>query len=373
MRYVALLEVDNDILLQGDGCCTSLQELYTVLVEPNTTDIEIRKEFADMYFTYSALCDFVEYSAAIFPNVRVTVEDTVYDTAASAVKELMTYQHPDEFIYALEKDPTRVLPTIQMLGKSYLAMHDEASVANNRLATMLVQIEELTKKLSYKEKDYAVLQANYNDIESKLHALVSRVNYRYEKTVDPNTMFVAKHNSYNHILYLKEISRVHYTDTLVYYVKEILKTLYNMPVRLIVIEPYYAYGRSSMYPSCKAHWDLTYQDVYSNDIFFAGYQPKIMKDVLQDPNHVNFLIVLDRGGYNYPHIDCPNTSVIYLASDLKDVPEDIPNDRVISYSDKTLYIPYIENFDELSPEEKIMKYSSMKVTKELIKYLEEAK
>ena len=144
-----------------------------------------------------------------------------------------------------------------------------------------------------------------------------------------------------------------------------------MPVRTVVIEPYYSYGRNSLYPKMKPHWDLTYQDVYSGDIFMSGYQPKVMKDILYNSNHVNYLIVLDRGGYSTPHIVHPNTTVVYTVSDLKDIDSNINKNKVISYDESTLFIPYIENFNKLSPEEKIQKYSSMSVTKELIKHLEE--
>ena len=372
MKYVAVKNIDNDIIIHGDSCCTSLQELYTALTDKNTTEIEIRKDFASEYFTYSALCDFVEYSAAIVPHVRIVVEDTVYDSILQAVRDIQVYKEPDEFIYAMQRDPSRIISTIQTLCNSYIKAHDDAAIANNKIATMLIQIEELNKQLSYRNADYDKLLELKNDLEAKLHALVSRVNFRYEKTVEPDSMFIAKHNNYNHILYVKEISRVHYTDTLIYYLQEILKTLYGVPVRTVVIEPYYSYGRAKLYPGMKPHWNLSYRDVYAGDIYMAGFQPKLMSDILQNPNHVNYLLVLDRAGYTYPHIDCQNTTVIYTASDVKDVDAKIMRDKVISYSDETLYIPYIEDFDNLSPEEKIQKYSSMNVTKELIKCLEEA-
>ena len=56
---------------------------------------------------------------------------------------------------------------------------------------------------------------------------------------------------------------------------------------------------------------------------------------------------------------------------LKDIPTEVSKSDVISYSEDTMFIPYIEDFDKLSPEDKIQKYSSMSVTKELIKILEE--
>lgn len=103
----------------------------------------------------------------------------------------------------------------------------------------------------------------------------------------------------------------------------------------------------------------------------AGFQPKIMKDVLQDPNHVNFLIVVDRGGYFQPHVIGDNVTTIYTASDLKDVDASIESSNIISYDDATMFIPYIDDFNKLSPEDRVQKYSSMNVTKELIRRLEE--
>lgn len=370
MKYVAVLKPDNNIIIRGDSCCTSLKDLYTALVDKNTTEIEISKEFANEFFTYTALCDFVEYSAALVPNVRVVVDDTVYDNLLHAAMELKTYTDSGRLIYALECNPTLVLSTIQELCKYYMEAHAENTAANNKIATMAVQIEELTKSLAYSKDDYAKLMATKNDLEAKLHALVSRVNFRYEKTVSPDDLFIAKNSNYNHILYIKEITRVHYTDTLVYYLQEILKTLYDTPVRVVAIEPYYSWGRNELYPGFKPHWDLSYRDVYAGNIYMAGYQPKLMRDILQNANHVNYLIVIDRGGYAYPHIDVPNMTVIHTASDVKDIPKELSRKHVISYSDNTLYIPHIDDFDSLSPESKIQKYSSMSITKELIEYLE---
>lgn len=373
MRYVALLEVDNKVLIEGDSCCTSLQELYNALVDINTTEIVISKEFAEEFFTYVGLCNFVEQCASLVPHISIVVPDAVYSSTIEAVRELKGFKEPDIFIYAMEKQPSRVLSTIQELCNDYLDTHDEANVASSKIATMLVQIEELQKQLKYMSRDYNNLLSVKNDLEAKLHALVSRVNFRYEKTVDPDSMFIARSNAYNHVLYLKEVTRVHYTDTLMYYIQEIIKTMYSAPVRSVVIEPYYAYGRAELYPNHVPHWSLKYSDVYSGNILMAGYQPKLMEDILKDANHVNYLIVLDRGGYMCPHIDCTNCTVVRTVSDLKDLKDDYDPQRVISYSDKTLNIPYIEDFDSLSPEDKIQKYSSMDVVKTLINVLEEVK
>ena len=373
MKYVALTSVNNDIILRGDGCVTTLAELFNALVEHETTEIEIRKDFVDKFFTYSSLCDFVEHAASIAPNVRVWTDSMIYDNVAAAVQDMRMYKTPAELIYALEHNPTRFMSTLHILCDSYVKAHDDANQASNKIATMLTQIEELQKQVGIGKKRYEEVNASRLDTESKLKAIVSRVNFHYEKALDVDSQFILKENSYTRILYIKEITRVHYIDTLLYYVRQILNTLYGMPVRMLVIEPYYSYGVESRYPDFEPHWDLSYRNVYSGDIIEAGFQPKLTKDILQNPSHVNYLIVLDRGGYKVPHIQGSNIDYVYTVSDLKDTPADLDKSKVISYSPTTLNIPFIPDFDSLSPEEKVTKYSTMPVTKHLINLLEEVK
>lgn len=373
MKYVALCKVDNDIILRGEGCITTMQELYVALVDKTTTEIELRKDFIDANFTYSALCDFVEQSAAIAPNVRLWAAGEIYDNSLEAVREIKSFRTADEFVYAVEHNPTRIISTLQMLCEYYTNSREESSVANNKIATMLVTIDDLQKKCNELQAKNRSLTIVHNETEAKLNALVSRVNFKYEKTVEPDKMFSLSENKYSHILYIKELARVHYTDTLLYYVKQILNTMYSMPVRFVTIEPYYSYGCENRYPNLVPHWDLKYKDVQSSDILMAGFQPKLMTDILQNASHVNFLIILDRAGYMTPHVSNGNVSTVYTVSDLKDLPSNIKYKDVISYSPETMFIPYIENFNKLSPEERVTKYSSMDVTKHLINLLEEVK
>lgn len=372
MNYVALNKVDNDIIIRGDSCITNLRELYEALIDKDTLEIELRKDFIETNFTYSALSDFVEQASAIAPGVRIWADGVLYDTTADAVSELDSYTNADEFVYAIEHSPSKFMSTIHTVCKSYMEAHDEAAVANNKIATMLVQIEDLQRQLREMSNDKAAIQELCNETTARLHALVSRVNFKYEKTISPDEMFILKENKYNHVLYIKEITRVHYVDTLLYYVEEILKTMYNVPVRSVVIEPYYSYGCEKRYPMHKPHWDLCYKDVYSGDILMSGFQPKLMRDILQDSNHVHYLVVLDRGGYRVPHVQGVNVSVVTTVSAMKDAPDKFDSNSLISYSPDTLNIPFVEGFDELSPEEKIKIYSSMDVTKKLINILEEA-
>lgn len=371
MKYVALKEVSNDILINGDECITTIDELFTALVDKETTEIELRKEFIDIFFTYDALCDFVSQASSIAPNVHITAPEVTVSSTSDIVDDLLYYRKPEEFIYAIEHSSSKVIATIHKLAKDYQDTHDEMAVTSNKLATMLVQIDDLRNSLIAKSQECEALQSAYNQATASLEALVARVNFKYEKTVNPDKMFLADSNQYKHVLYIKEITRIHYVDSLIYYVGEVLKTLYNAPVRSVVIEPYYAYGREVLYPDYTPHWKLSYRDVYSGNIMMAGYQPKLMTDILKNSNHLHYLIILDRGGYQVPHVTGGNVSVLYTASDVKDIPKSINPKDVITYNETTLNIPYIENFDTMSPEIKIQKYSSMPIVKGIINILEE--
>lgn len=370
MKYVATTKVDNNVLIAGNRCCINLEELYQCLLDPLCMEVEIRKDFVQEYFTYSSVVDFVSSTTKMFRHVRVHVNETVYNGLNEAIRDLRCLKTVSDFIYGVEKNPTLVLSTIRTLCDKHEAMDKESSSINNKMASMTVRMEELNKKLGYEQRRNAVLQQYVNDVTAKLHSLVSRVNFRYEKTIEPDNMFMLKSNSYNHVLYIKEITRVQFVDSLMYYLREILKTLYSMPVRYLVIEPYYSYKRAELYSDMRPHWELSYNDIFEGDIFMSGFQPKVMSDVLNNPNRVGFLVILDRGGYAVPHVTGSNVTTIYTVSDMKDCPEDLDRSRVISYSPDTMYIPLIEDYESLCLEERIQKYSSMSVMHELIQYME---
>ena len=90
----------------------------------------------------------------------------------------------------------------------------------------------------------------------------------------------------------------------------------------------------------------------------------------QNSNHLRFVIVLDRAGYITPHVTGNNVTVVYTASDKADIPEGVAADRVITYEADTLNIPHVPDFNSLSLEKKIQKYSSMPIIQKMINILE---
>lgn len=371
MIYEASLQNDNDVIIKGNRCITTPIELYQALPYKDTTGIIIHRDFADKYFTASGLADLISQAKTINPYCEVTVDADVHDFHMTAVREIARYTKASDVIYQLEAHPREMMSTLRMLCKAYTSTYSETLVANNKVSSLQLQVTELQRKLRETEEAHHDLLMAKQLVEAKLGMLVGRINYSYEKDIDPSQFIQIEGKSrYTKILYIKERVRVRYVDTMVRYLKEILRILYGVPVREVVIAPYYAYEGAQMYPHLEPSYDLTYAKVYKSDIYMPGFQPSVMEDILRNPSNVEFLIVLDRGGMGFTHIIGDDVEYVYTMSDPVDNYDDLPPSRIISYFHDTLHIPYIEDFDRLSSEMKMQKYSSMHVIKFLIDLLE---
>lgn len=371
MIYEALLHYDNDVVIKGNRCVTTPQELYQVLLFPDTKEIRISREFAEAFFTPSGLSDFVANVGTVNPGCTVTVDADTRDFNMRAIKALASYTSVEEVIFQLLAHPREMLDTIKLLCNNYTDTYTETLVANNKVAALQLQNSELIKKIEDKEADYQRLLEDKALVDSKLGMLVGRINYGYEKDIDPSQfLYIEGKSGYSRILYIKERSRVRYIDTLLYYLKEILLTLYGVPAREVVIGPYYAYGGIKLYPGFQPSFDLSYSQLYQSDIYMPGFQPSVMNDILKNPSNVEYLIVLDRGGFDIPHVVGEDVEYIYTMSDLADNYDEIDPLRIISYSHTTQYIPYIKDFMEKSVEDRMKLYSSTEIMKYLIGLLE---
>lgn len=370
MTYVASLKIDNDEIIKGNRCVTNMVELYACIIEKDTTEIQIRKEFYETFFTPSGLAEFIKNVHGLNSSINIKTEFAWEPSKEANVRRLRSLKSVPELVYALETQPEETIKLINELCDNFLNSYSETLIANNRVSSMHMQNSKLLKELQEANEQNQVLQAQKNLTASKLHQLISRINYSYEKNIDADMMLQVDGCKYDKVLYIKEITRVHYTDTFIYYLQEILKTLYGVPTRVLVIEPFYAYDRIRLYPSLKPHWDLKYTDVYESDIFMAGFQPNLAKDIMQNSSAYNYLIVLDRGGLAKPHLVNSKVEVIYTASCEGDIPDGIDPTRVISYKGNHLKIDFIKDFDKLSPEDKLSMYSSMTSMKAIIELME---
>lgn len=373
MKYVTTLEEDSSIILNGDRCITSVAELYQVLLRSDTTEIVMTQAFVEKYFTTFGIKTFIESASQINRTVLIHTDeiDAILDN--DQVAQLRGLETREDYMNALLLREDDILSTIKMLCDFYDSAVQENIAANNKVATLHLLNSQTESKLKDRESDYAKLMNIKNDLEVKLKTLISRINYNYSKDIDANKVTQITGHRYDKVLYVKEISRIHFTDTLIFYLQEILKITYGVPCRLVVIEPEMAYARCALYPRCKPYYDLTKQDVYQSDIVMAGMQSRLLEDIIHNPACMNYLIVLDRSGYTVPHIYGKNIELVYTVSDLSDMDTleiRAEMDHIIAYDTRTLNIPFVENFESMSVEERMKTYSSMKIVQELVSILE---
>lgn len=372
MTYLASLTEEMADKVQGYYPIKTKEDLDIVVCNnrQNNTVI-IRRDFATKYFTPSGLQQYIENVKVFNRNVDIKLDEkSLVMTMPRMISKLAEINDPEEYSDLLCTYPKEFLDAMKFLLRDESMHQKELLNASGDVSRLQAIIDEYANDKADLAHKLNVEQENKFFVQTKLSTLVNRINFQYNADVDEKTMFVQNEHKYDKILYFKEITRVQYMDSFIYYLKEILKVLYSMPARLLVIEGYYASGKERLYPGLVPHHKLTEEDVLSNDVLMLGMQPKLMHDILQNPSNISILIVLDRAGFISPHIRGKNIEYFYTASDRSDIPDNVPNSRIVSYKDDTLFIPMIEGYDKLDDGQRISKYSSLEIVKNIISMVE---
>lgn len=371
MIYTCSLQNKSSEAISGHIIIRTLEDLYRAIGNSDTREIYLENDFVDKFFIPKTLAVFIKEAESINRFLKIHVSEKYKTSDNKAIEKLKSLRTREDFLNYIMKDKDSIR-IIRMLYEAYEADKRDILLATSKISTMHLENSDLRKKLDIAESKTNVTEELYKSVVSKLDTLVSRINYKYGKSIDTKAMDAVHipFRKYDKILYVKEITRVTYVDTLLYYLQEILRTLYAMPVRFIVLEAPYAYSRSELYPRCKDFMKATFKDVSQDDIFMAGFQAEMVKDILKNPSNVKFLIVLDRTGWYIPYIHGDGVEHVYTVSDVEDLKINLPMKRIISYNKDTLFIPHLKEFTNMSMEEKISKYSSMEIVRALIELLE---
>lgn len=372
MMYLASLTEEMKDKVDGYKFIHTKTELDKIVVNNLVSNrVVIRRDFAHEFFTPTGLVEYVNSVKKFNYNIVIELDGTdEVVTKESLIDMMKGCRNIEELIQLAVFHDREFMDVLSSLIEHRESDYNKMLEFSNQVARLQSIIDGLHSDIEEKEYQLATEQRNKYAAQAKLHALISRINYQYNVGVDKNKLFSVDKNSYDKILYIKEITRVQYIDSFVYYLQEILKTIYTMPTRVLVIESYYADGKIQQYPNLKPHHSLIERDVLKGDILMLGMQPNLMQDILKNASNISILLVVDRAGYSTPHIWGENVEVLYTVSDLKDVPADVNMGRVISYDENTLFIKYIEDFDKLDASGKISAYSSMSLMKKVIKLLE---
>lgn len=372
MRYICTKEFNSEHTLNGYTCITEIEELHRAIVDRNATEITFEDSFVDTFYTPSSFEELVNEISKINPSLQLKFETPERIIMPAQVKRLTKIDTADELFLMLNNQPDKVLDIIKFLGRKYLEVNEETLIANSKLASMQLKVSSLTKQVRENEDQIDRLVKTELNSSTRLEVLVNRINNKYNGNINPDEMFDVEGNSFDKVLYLKEITRLRFTDTLIYYLQEILRSLYSMKCRLVVMEPFNAHDKYVEYPNLVPTWSCSKLDIVSSDIFMAGIQSLTMSDILKNASNIKYLIILDRTGDTKVHVTGSNVEPLYMLSSYEDkkLYPQIPEDRIISYNADSLNIQYIPEFDEMPSEKKMGVYSSLPITKTLIEMLE---
>ena len=279
----------------------------------------------------------------------------------------------DDFLAYIMANPSLSMSFLRELLANYNQNTMEMLSLKNKIETLILENSGLTDTLDRKDKTIETVEAAYNELFSKHGSLVQKINYQYNIPYDGEgeNGFKQPVINFDKVLYIKEISHVKYTDTLLYYVQNIMNTVHKKHTRYIIIEPFGANKTAKLYPNHIPTPRLTHYALRHEDIVMVGYQTDIMMSVLQNTAKHGFLIVLDRSRSDYIYVQGDKVCPIYTFSDLSDSEVfNVPISNVLSYSHKGMYIPHIEGFKNMPAQEKLVAYSGLPVLKELITTLE---
>lgn len=373
MEYLCTLNITTSDKLSNCRFIDTFEDLNRIIADNTTRNkITLRKDFIDTYFPYGTVSHFVTSVKKINPSIVFETEEyELHDTIdMNVLDDLRTNLTQDELLLLVSFKSADLIGLINNLISHYDKTINHELEWSSLISSLRETIDSKNSEIASLKEALNKEQINKRDVQDKLSVLINRINYSHDVGIDEKMLFRSEGSNYDKVIYIKEVTRVQYVDTLVSTLQEICRYLYEMPTRLLVIESYYSSGKVDLYPNLIPHYKTTEKDILSGDILMLGYQPRMFKDIMRNPSNISIMIILDRGGYCVPHLDGDNVVYLYTASDPKRDCPNIPENRIISYEKENLYIPYVKDFNELTTMQKVQKYSSMKIMKQIQVLLE---
>ena len=279
----------------------------------------------------------------------------------------------ENMIFYILSNPNASMDFIRTLLAEYKKSNIDSWALSNKAAALELENVSLNDDLLNEKEKYKSVIKRYNRLKFRHDELIRKINFQYNVPFEEkgNEGFKPAVVSYDKILYIKEISAVKYTQTMIYYLQNIMNTVSNKHTRCVVIERPGAYCLEPLYENFVPHHSLTHGDLKNSDLLMIGYQKDIMLSVLQNTAQNGYLIIWDRTGNDSIYVKNTKVRVLYTMSDLKDNEHfKYPKSNILSYDKSVKNIKYIKNFDKMDIQEKLKAYSSQSVINELIRTLE---
>ena len=208
MMYLASLVEEMKDKLDGWKFIHTKTEL-DIIVADNTHSnrVMIRQDFAHEYFTPTGLMNYIMNAKQV--NYNIIIELDVTDevlTKDIMISKMRGCRNIEELVELAITHDTEFIDTLKRLTDRHVSDYKEMLSYSNQIARLQAVIDEMREEIN--NRDYTIAQeaANKLSYQSRLHALISRINYQYGKDIDNSKLFTIDKNSYDKVLYIKEIT-----------------------------------------------------------------------------------------------------------------------------------------------------------------------
>ena len=348
----------------------TMDELFEVLLDNKEGHTIIMGEDAvNYFFTPESYLSFIKNAKRINPIVTIKSASNITSTEDFICTKLAYAQKPEDIFSIIGGHPREAYITLKGLASKVQHSINESLVISNRISEMHHKLAVLEEEKSHLEAQLSEAQRSKNYYHRMFEMLRNRIQHKFLKPLEEDTLNFCTSNSYDRVIYIKEISHLPRTYSLVEALQQIILMLYQTPCRVCVIEPYGASLRGYQYPKLKLDTDLTTKDIMSSDILMVGYHPRIMEGIMHNATGSSFAIVYDRDGSNIEHIQGSNVTTYYVTNN----PEEIdlfclPRKRVITLPGHgALHIDTISDYANKTPSERLTAYSGMRIVTDILK------
>lgn len=364
MNYVASLSSNFDNSVNRVLPLHTKEEVSKLVVTADDlSEITFEQDFLDKYFTPESFLAYTMWIKQCNPYIRVTndvIEDKE-DSQADLDTLLASVYNLDDLLDIVRFNKKDVVSEIKRLATISKEKSKDSFRQASYVAALRSQMANLQLENENLRGELQAAQDKRQKAQVQLEQVITNINFYSNTNFALSRYINLPPQTFKNILYFKEISRVQYTDTFIQMLQEILRLRETIPVKLIVIESDHALDRIRLYPNCKSYLSLTEYDIFNSDIVMLGLQKELLNSILSNPRMLTTCIILDRTGYLEPCVIGSSIQYFYIASDSKDVPVDVPKERIISYTSGTSNIPYYKEYESLSLQEQLSRYSSSNI------------
>jgi len=366
MIYRFCLGETTEAKASGEYLIHTIDEILDIALNTSASNIlKFDRDAVAQNFTTTSFNTLIGNIKAINPNLGIETDYKLEVVADDVIRRLNCARDVRDVMFALSAHPKEGLETIKTLTGKILNYSKEAQEISAKLAEVGHTVANLENENDSLQNDLTKVRKSRDYYAALTEIMRNRFEGKFLKPLEESSLNYCNINSFDSIVVFKEISPVKDFDNMLKALLGIAEKVYDMPSRLLVIAPY---GNSMLryrYPALKWFLDLTTEDVLVGNILCAGFQHKIITDILRNGSKISTLYVYDATGSDIQHIIGNNVQTYYICDDIN-IMEALQINPNLCIGAGYLKIEEIQDREKLSNSEILGYYSRQNIIQTIL-------